>query len=106
MTKHTPGPWTIAKSGEHIAIRGNPQTTNMVNSDLARCGGPKSWLDESEVEANASLIAAAPDLLAACREILRIAREEGGGKYDFAAGFLPAFIAADKAVDKAEGRAQ
>jgi hypothetical protein len=94
MTKHTPGPWTIAKSGEHIEIRGNPQTTNMVNSDLARCGGPKSWLDESEVEANARLIAAAPDLLAACKAVivtLKIASEVDA---------IPQLLAA---IRKAEG---
>jgi hypothetical protein len=51
-------------------------------------------------EANASLIAAAPDLLESCKALLTYTRLEG---LDFSAHFLPLSIAADAAIAKAEG---
>jgi hypothetical protein len=62
-SKHTPGPWTAAPSkyaeGVLVVKAGMPS-----NRVLARFGSDAEPLDETD-EANARLIAAAPDLLAA-----------------------------------------
>lgn len=66
---HTPGPWTVRISGDG----------NYLNIDAWRRDPRTSWLGHSqcwfnhdrsaeETEANATLIAAAPELLAALRE--------------------------------------
>lgn len=70
MSTHTPGPWMVEKSGtkriDHL---------NIVHTNRHGVGGPSlvlakvtcrvSW--QKEQEANASLIAAAPSMLAALR---------------------------------------
>lgn len=67
-TKHTPGPWTYFKQHKtgkrvlDIETAGNSPATERIAS-LPFCG------DESE--ANARLIAAAPELLAAAEEALK-----------------------------------
>lgn len=69
-SKHTPGPWRIADSGNHkavLATRDRPgahgHDTLCQVLDLFRPWDPSGRV---ETEANAHLIAAAPDLLAAC----------------------------------------
>jgi hypothetical protein len=65
-TKHTPGPWTQYRDSRgNVRIQGNVQ------------GGPVAFIEEmnntggtEQDHANARLIAAAPDLLAACQEII------------------------------------
>lgn len=62
MSKHTPGPWLIAEDG-FITVRiGNnyPEVAKVFDAPF----------DDHEVPANARLIAAAPDLLEACRAML------------------------------------
>jgi hypothetical protein len=54
MSKHTPGPWTVTKSGVSV-------DAGMIRIRMEASG----WTDE--VKANARLIAAAPDLLAELR---------------------------------------
>ena len=58
MTQHTPGPWSVYHSD-----------TPEFSGHVIHCGGPARLalvpLDSVSAEANASLIAAAPDLLAA-----------------------------------------
>lgn len=71
MSKHTPGPWTAVSDPLHFhslttiiagnVVRGIPQ----VRIDV----GGKA--DIGELEENARLIAAAPDLLEALEEIVR-----------------------------------
>lgn len=71
-SKHTPGPWSVDDDPRHglntlILDRRNDIVAStadscMTDSDLAIAG--------SECEANARLIAAAPDLLAACEAML------------------------------------
>jgi len=64
-TKHTPGPWSYS---DHAS----PRITN-VECDIARVEALPGSENHSEVRgeviANARLIAAAPDLLAALREV-------------------------------------
>lgn len=60
-TSHTPGPWRIEGS-------------SILDSDESDVGVVANviWPDAKIGGANASLIAAAPDLLAACREAMAI----------------------------------
>jgi hypothetical protein len=65
MSKHTPGPWSIdgptRMGGARIVAPYKPQCTYMVAEVLPDCP------DDAARDANARLIAAAPDLLAACK---------------------------------------
>jgi hypothetical protein len=71
-TSHTPGPWTSHDNGDttsYITARGG--------ADIA---DTRSSVDEP---ANARLIAAAPDLLAACRSSLELSQHaDGCGWFD------------------------
>jgi len=60
MEKHTPGPWAVDGKGSQAIVRAN---------DL-RIVSIRHRLDGDEHEANARLIAAAPELLEALRSIL------------------------------------
>lgn len=68
MSAHTPGPWHVAGG----VIRDGH------DHDVAQIYGMRHWepgfgpLSVDEQNANANLIAAAPDLLEACRETLRV----------------------------------
>ena len=68
-TKHTPGPWVVL--GDKKTVR--TQRRNRPESDVVICdcglniAGPVSF---EEVMANARLIAAAPELLAAADEVI------------------------------------
>ena len=57
MTKHTPGPWNITRHGDLIVGRDD------IRGDVAIAEAKFNW------QANAHLIAAAPELLAALHEI-------------------------------------
>lgn len=75
MTEHTPGPWRVDEySRDEIEIVGPREkcTRNGTKNEwtLAQVGSPEFWDDpqfEKEDHANARLIAAAPDLLAALK---------------------------------------
>ncbi|WP_375272079.1 hypothetical protein [Sphingomonas sp.] len=65
MSGHTPGPWAVSKKKQRRVTANGIQICNAI---LRNQGGPKAkthMKDEHEAEANACLIAAAPDLLAA-----------------------------------------
>ena len=62
MSKHTPGPWAVGSASGHI------ETANAWRMSIAICYNKDSKADgvsKEEFEANARLIAAAPDLLKA-----------------------------------------
>lgn len=63
LAAHTPGPWT---HGAH-AHAGEPVITDAHGHNIAFCNA-----DRPEDEANARLIAAAPDLLAALSGLLEL----------------------------------
>ena len=74
MTEHTPGPW------EAVAVTPYAQKTNrrwLINPDVAVC----------KTDANARLIAAAPDLLEACKVLIAVAGQceycQGSGRDTF-----------------------
>lgn len=59
---HTPGPWYTKEGTHHTVIRSEFEDTKL--------GREIAWVD-LEAEADANLIAAAPDLLAACQLCLQ-----------------------------------
>lgn len=91
--KHTPGPWTQWK--DHAAVfagveeneRGTLSGKHLV--EICRCEGDDVGEDDDEGEAiakaNARLIAAAPDLLAACEAHHEYMLDLCGGKVDTSA---------------------
>lgn len=63
--KHTPGPWHVTTTEDAYIVYGK-------GLPVARVGESCDMGDE-EARANAELVAAAPELLAACREIRGVA---------------------------------
>lgn len=81
-TKHTPGPWYYSKVEElgstHFYIaqqEGAPYTPNYSDVSFSTCSG--EYVDIQE--ANARLIAAAPELLEACQTFAEWLRREDEG---------------------------
>lgn len=75
MPEHTPGPWTLG------SFDGNPAYVSVYGpNDELVADVHADEFDENEAEANARLIAAAPDLLAAC-EALVDGRQETNTDY-------------------------
>jgi hypothetical protein len=103
-TRHTPGPWLREKRSATDAILAGEHVTV-----IAEVYGRSSGHNETCI-ANARLIAAAPDLLEACRGarpyiydmIKRGALPEGEDDSHF--GDVQALKAINAAIDKAEGR--
>lgn len=112
--KHTPGPWVVHE-GDEIDVRSaNP--ADLAQAPVYYCiaeniGGHvhgENFDDYSEVEANARLIAAAPDLLDAAELALQVAEGwihdqlDGTGIAEEALGELDSVRAA---IAKARGEA-
>lgn len=103
--KHTPGPWEVDDHAGRLEIVGRPTWK------CRRFGVDGEWrvatIDdlsedqdgaESETQANASLIAAAPELLDALKAMAKEFRQ-----LDLPYG-SHAYLLANKAIAKAEGR--
>ncbi len=103
MSKHTPGPWFAMGKSINLERDGLAMLTR-----LARCDSYRE-IPLAEAEANARLIAAAPNLLEALRPI---AEEPVGDDLICHAGLVPKekcgrcgrILAARAAIAKAEGR--
>lgn len=70
MSKHTPGPWSVREKSPHIVSAGTYTVHDITeNRFVCQCfhGHSKEAITKDEMHANARLIAAAPDLLFACR---------------------------------------
>ena len=95
MTQHTPGPWTVAKAG-YGALWAGPAQIPHPGRDAIR-------LDEklAQREADARLIAAAPDLLAALQDLL--AQAQDCRDSTFRAFAAPAMADARAAIARATG---
>jgi hypothetical protein len=65
MSKHTPGPWEAKNNGTHW---NNKEIDNWI---ITYGNDDEQIVDHVYEEANARLIAAAPELLAACEEFER-----------------------------------
>ena len=92
-TQHTPGPWRMGKRAYDRAIYGQQGAEVASMLDL--------FHTPAESLANARLIAAAPDLLEALRDITDLAERYGVGEH--CDGNI---LAARAAIAKAEGRAE
>ena len=73
MSAHTPGPWAVTTVGSCHGI--HPAASDNERDDICRVAPhnyhPNGWqAAKGEAEANARLIAAAPDLLAALRALV------------------------------------
>jgi len=91
---HTPGPWEFAgKNTRGIFGNDGHQVSTMYCKPLAFPS------DISEMQANASLVAAAPELLEACKTVLDIINPYSHIKPLFDANLL-----LQAAIAKAEGR--
>lgn len=89
-TTHTPGPWRAQRDIRAAHMRNKPgwNPDNPEHCDWAIYGPSyrvglleqiRPWCGEQENEANARLIAAAPDLLAACEIIAKVFSPEHKG---------------------------
>ena len=93
MSAHTPGPWEVENSkDEHNGVE-FPQGYNIVSEDGQYIVGDAGILEGEIDEANARLIAAAPELLEALRFVLTAHGEQ----------LHDAFAMANAAIAKATG---
>lgn len=93
MSRHTPGPWTSEETEKHgYHISGNGQA-------IARVWAGTNTAHE--VDANTALIAASPDLLAACKMVLNGNIDWPDDKPER----LDVFYAVQAAIASAEGGA-
>ena len=108
---HTEGPWTIdhqriGPPGEPVALLcdvNDPMTGTVIDWPRGNDSGTAMSIDDAENEANARLIASAPDLLEACEVANRFFEEND----DFTDGEypIPGFILDVRiAIKKATGR--
>ena len=94
---HTPGPW------KRIAIGGNGR--QVISSghgwlvELPKRGEPETDLQAQQLEADYDLMAAAPELLAACQEAYRLMKNSPGNWESQTAEMLY------EAISNAEGKA-
>ena len=92
-TKHTPGPWHVGKGSKCVVY----DAEGWAVADAVTCHNRHNAID-----ANARLIAAAPDLLDALRRLCAVAVwDEDTDRAEFDA----AISGADAAIAKAEGGA-
>lgn len=75
MTKHTPGPWMVGNRF-YVYAPGDPFSLAEV-----KCCNTVPALDVETHEANARLISASPDLLAACIEVANAMDILGAANY-------------------------
>ena len=81
-SKHTPGPWTACNGGrcqcKIVSCKDHP-IAKAFSLEWGDPGLPYGYIDEGVAVANARLIAAAPDLLAACERAEQTIRNLAGG---------------------------
>lgn len=70
MNKHTPGPWMLDGDAGSMSLDVIARSERIAMIDCEVCR-----MEDSEVDANGLLIAAAPDLLDALSTLLRAATE-------------------------------
>lgn len=107
MAKHTPGPWDTSSAGNGM-FRIGAQNCWIAMVSILRHGYQLPEEIKVENQANAALIAAAPDLLEALKFVLdHIADPERGVRELYPAFGLDANRAVEMvraAIDKAEGK--
>lgn len=98
--KHTPGPWAITRrwaDGKRIIVEGNQEDWFRLEAHVV-CDD----CDTDTAEANARLIAAAPDLLEACKAMLRTHGVHGPCTHHNCDSCEMAYDKAKAAIAKAE----
>lgn len=99
--KGTPGPWRVSEMrGDLIDIRHSDEGIGAISLNLAHVVARRSWL--SEAEANAKLIAAAPELLEALIEA-RVWVQGWNAAHESEESYK-ALIMCNKAIDRALGQ--
>jgi len=104
VSGHTPGPWRAFNhswSDTSILAHGFDHAICLLDINHATEGSQDA--DEALMAANARLIAAAPDLLEACRLFLGYNADEGDDGIAFMLAYERAVSAALQAVAKATG---
>lgn len=100
-SKHTPGPWKVSPTDDTVVIDATGAEVAAIDGDY---NDPDTW---PQMEANARLIAAAPDLLSEAKkqvEWLRMLRDQLP-QWDIDGFEVDKRIAAlEDAIAKAEGR--
>lgn len=115
QAKHTPGPWAVrpdpnddwglvrAADGKPVADAGVSSRCQELRDRESEAVSDAEWVaGPPEVAANACLIAAAPDLLAACESLAALAFGIGSQTAD-GREVQAAFAACRAAIAKAEG---
>ena len=103
MSKHTEGPWKVESHGEREKRRALYVKGGLEGS-IYNLAAKVGYVGDAEDEANANLIAAAPDMLKALEEIYENARDrsetrdEDGDEYD-------EWVSVHVAIHKAKGGA-
>ena len=80
-SSHTPGPWAVASIGMGYSIRGDGNGHSVAFTNTASCSKHALRNDITKMDeehANALLIAAAPDLLEALSQMVRIVSTHDG----------------------------
>lgn len=112
MTKHTPGPWAVAEvapefygHGKYWVAYVDLGTWPDLTATVAPCIGLEGQpINREVVEANAHLIAAAPDLLAACEACVTLLIRYENRSIAPEVGTGAAIDAAKAAIAKARGQ--
>lgn len=103
MSNHAPGPWAIDRD-DRPGMEWNNHIVACVKPDMAICFMTNSYGDDnSEAEANARLIAAAPDLLEALQGVLRVA-DRATDEFDAARAAISKATWVSKSDAKSDGR--
>ena len=97
--KHTPGPWTVTADGAGWYIECSPERGHSVAYIRAEIGEEDPDTSDNEKEANARLIAAAPELLEALSKFVEFA--ELHGEVVFAGGGMTVIDAMNACTTKA-----
>lgn len=81
MSRHTPGPWMVTDSGGDVNVMDGCSIG--IDDEFGADGGRTYFLatvvhgDPDELRANAELVAAAPELLAALKKLLHMPEFDG-----------------------------
>ena len=97
-TQHTPGPWAISQYRSPVSFRAEIYQVGGASETVAVVSDHLSHLEIDALSANAALISAAPDMLAALRYVIDW-KEGSAWDADTARAMVKAAIA------KAEGHA-
>lgn len=114
---HTPGPWTVGglfPNGPGFSVTAEGKCYHVCGCGAAQHSHPGAAFTDEECKANGRLIAAAPDLLAACQALIKYCSRRDGSLARYQE-WMQAFIedgstiteAVERAADaiaKAEGR--